>query len=495
MRIRTSPRRLARVGAAVLVVSSVLGSTAVVGAGTSTVPTPTITAATGGTGVPTIPSTTTFDLADVGYSGAEYILSGTASAYTSATPLTQDGKWTVTPASTAPYTTRAVVYRPTRAKDFNGTAVVEWLNVSGGVDANPDWVQMHTQMIRDGYAWIGVSAQANGLNATKGSDPERYAALSHPGDSYSYDMYSQIGEAVRSDRTLLGGLKPERVLAVGESQSASRLVTYLNAVAPTTDVFDGYLVHSRGGGGGALSQDPLPAIPVANPTLIRDDLDVPVFVYQAEGDVVGGNLGNRQPDTKRFRMWEGAGTAHYDTYGLVIGFYDTGDGQGEVDALASMQAPTNDPIPGVITCALPINTGPMHWHLNAVLHHLNRWVAEGTPPPKAPPLETTGSSPVAFALDEAGNAKGGARSPHVDAPIARLGGVSNTGEPPLGQFCRLFGTTVPFTDAELADRYESNRDFVRRWNKATNAALEAGYLLPEDAKLLKRAAAQSSIGG
>jgi hypothetical protein len=479
----------------VLVVSWLVGSAGAAGAQTATVPAPTITTATGGTGSPTLQSTTTFDLADVGYSGAEYILSGTASAYTSATPLTQDGKWTVTPASTAPYTTRAVVYRPTRAKDFNGTAIVEWLNVSGGVDANPDWVQMHTQMIRDGYAWIGVSAQANGLNATKGSDPERYAALSHPGDSYSYDMYSQIGEAVRSDRTLLGGLKPKRVLAVGESQSAGRLVTYLNAIAPSTDVFDGYLVHSRGGGGGALSQDPLPAIPVVNPTLIRDDLDVPVFVYQAETDVFNSNLGARQPDTKRFRMWEAAGTAHYDTYGLVMGFYDTGDGQGEVDALASMQEPTNEPIPGVITCALAINTGPMHWHLDAVLHHLNQWVVEGTPPPKAPLLETTGSSPVAYALDETGNAQGGVRSPHVDAPIARLGGVSNTGQPPLGQFCRLFGTTVPLTADELAARYESQRDFVKQWNKATDAALKAGYLVPEDAKLLKRAAAQSSVMG
>ena len=38
----------------------------------------------------------------------------------------------------------------------------------------------------------------------------------------------------------------DTVIADGESQSAGRMVTYINAVRPTTDVFDGFLVHSRG---------------------------------------------------------------------------------------------------------------------------------------------------------------------------------------------------------------------------------------------------------
>lgn len=469
------------------------GTTPGTTAGT-TVPSPTVTPASGGAGVPVLASTA-FDLGEVGYQGSEFILSGTASAYTSATPLTPDGKWTVTRGESAPYTTRVVVYRPKKAKAFNGTAVVEWLNVSGGVDANPDWMQTHTQLIRDGYAWVGVSAQAGGLNATKSSDPVRYASLSHPGDSFSYDMFSQAGQAVRRDPTILGGLKVKRVLAVGESQSAGRLVTYLDAVHLSAGVYDGFLVHSRGGGGAPLAQSPLPAVTVPNPTAIRDDLRVPVFVYQAETDVFNSNLGARQDDTRWFRLWEAAGTAHYDTYGLMIGGRDIGDGRGAVEALASMRNPTNDPVPGVITCNLAINTGPMHWHLDAVVHHLNEWVAKGTPPPKAPRLETTGSSPVAFVLDESGNATGGVRSPHVDAPIARLGGVGNSGEGPLGQFCRLFGTTVPFTDAELAARYGSQRGFVARWNQAVRRSLKAGYLLPEDARELERAAARSQIIG
>ena len=71
--------------------------------------------------------------------------------------------------------------------------------------------------------------------ALKVADPERYGALVHPGDDFSYDIFRQVGDAVR-DRAdaLLGGLVPERVLAIGESQSAFRLSTYVNAVAPTS---------------------------------------------------------------------------------------------------------------------------------------------------------------------------------------------------------------------------------------------------------------------
>ena len=55
----------------------------------------------------------------------------------------------------------------------------------------------------------------------------------HPGDSYSYSIFEQAGAAVRRDAaTVLSGLKPQRILALGESQSATRLVTYVNALQP-----------------------------------------------------------------------------------------------------------------------------------------------------------------------------------------------------------------------------------------------------------------------
>ena len=445
----------------------------------------------GGLGVISPANLNGFDLGRVGYQESEYQIQGTATAYTApGGSLTGDGKWAVTPGATAPYTTRAVVYRPTDARAFNGTVIVEWMNVSGTTDANPDWTLTHTELVRKGYVWVGVSAQAVGLNATKVVDPVRYAALSHPGDSFSYDMFSQAGHAVRANSALLlGGLTPKKVIAIGESQSAARLVTYINAAHPLVNEYDGFLVHSRGGGS-ALSQAPQEAISAPNPTLIRNDLDDPVFVFQTETDV---NVLTRQPDTAKFRMWEAAGSAHYDHYGLAIGPTDVGDGQGAVRNLAAMRNPTNAPSPS-FSCDVAINTGGTHWLLNTAVHHLNEWVVNGTAPPSAPPLQVASTGPLVFARDANGNAIGGVRSPQVDAPIAALGGTGNSGVGPIGQFCRLFGTTVPFTPEQLAARYPTHDAFVQQWAQAAINGVNAGYLLPDDAYELFISAVLSDIG-
>src|SRR5262245_22195413 len=112
---------------------------------------PTVTPATGGNGVPLVFGHAAFDLATVGYTQSEFFIAGNASAYSSMDPLTNDGKWTVTPVSPAAYKTRIVVNRPIDPADFNGSVVVEWLNVSGGADASPDWQHMHIELIRQGY--------------------------------------------------------------------------------------------------------------------------------------------------------------------------------------------------------------------------------------------------------------------------------------------------------------------------------------------------------
>ena len=216
-------------------------------------------------GTPLLPGDTAFDLASVGYERSEFFLDGTANAYSSAVPLASDGVWTVAPSLPRSYKTRIVVNRPADPRDFNGTVVVEWLNVSGQVDAAPAWLQTHVELIRRGYAWVGVSAQTAGINQLKcpalappfcpaAGDPARYGTLSHPGDSYSYDMFSQAGQAVLDDPDVLGGLVPERLIGFGESQSAGRLVTYIDAVHPLVDVYDGYFVLQPGfGRRGALA--------------------------------------------------------------------------------------------------------------------------------------------------------------------------------------------------------------------------------------------------
>jgi Alpha/beta hydrolase domain len=454
------------------------------------VPTPNVTPATGGGGVPVIPGFTAFDPASVGYVQSEVFLSGMASAYEPTTPLGADGKFSVAATSTAPYTSRAVVMRPIDPSRFNGTVVVEWLNVSGGVDAGPDWILAHTELVREGTVWVGVSAQKVGVDALKSSDAVRYAGLSHPGDSFSYDIFSQAGMGIHDDASVvLGGLQPQHLIAVGESQSAGRMVTYIDAVHPLAGVFDGFLVHSRGAGGARLSQSPQANVPIPTPSAIRDDLDVPVLVFQTETDVANSNLNVRQPDTDRYRLWEVAGTSHFDFYGLSIGLTDTGNGQGGVAVLASMLNPTNQPNPA-FTCGSPINTGPAHYVLDAAFFALTRWVSRGVQPPVAPRLQTTGVSPVVFATDAVGNVLGGIRTPAVDVPVATLSGLGQTGS----QFCFLFGTTHAFTPAQLTATYPNHGQFVAPWKAATKSARRAGFLVDADAKELDSAAAHSDIG-
>ena len=203
---------------------------------------------TGGLGSPSLPIAS-YSLAKLGYAESEYFFSGTAASYANTAPLGPDGRWSVRPATYAAYKSRMVVVRPKNPAAFSGTVVVEWLNVSGGSDGAADWSLGHDEMIRSGDAYIGVSAQDVGVEALKAEDPARYSSLVDPGDSYSYSIFSQAGEAVHKDAAkILPGLEPHLVIAAGESQSAFRLTTYVDAIAPLVNVFDSYLINSRSGG-------------------------------------------------------------------------------------------------------------------------------------------------------------------------------------------------------------------------------------------------------
>jgi hypothetical protein len=464
---------------------------------------PTVGAATTVTpypGVPDIGGHSMFDLGTLGYTQSEFLIEGTATAYGSAAALTSDGKWTVAPSHTAAYRSRIVVNRPIDEADFNGTVVVEWFNVSGNRDTGPDWQHTHVELMRRGYAWVGVSAQLAGVNRML-TDPAlspRYgpggANLVHPGDSFSYDIFSQAGQVLRDEpEVVLGGFDPEVLIAAGESQSAGRLVTYANAIQPVHHVFDGFFVHSRGANGAALRQAPqTPAINTPTPTFFRDDLDVPVMVFQAENDT--GGIVARQADSDgplgKYRLYEVAGTAHFDHYGLLLAGFDTGSRQSVTDWFNSMLQPTAQPIPQLPPCTLPVNSGPATFVARAAIAHLNRWITEGTPPPTAARLQTTSLAPVIYAEDANGNALGGVRTPAVDVPVAKLRGQGNTG----GGFCGLFGVTSPLSAAQLAQLYKNHGSFVSKWGKAINDAVAAGFLVSEDGQHLHVVGAQSSIG-
>jgi Alpha/beta hydrolase domain len=411
------------------------------------------------------------DLEAIGYTQEEFFASGTATAYAADGELGGDGRWTFTPASTAPYKTRFIVRRPSAPDRFNGTVVVEWLNVTV-VEAGPDWTYARRALVDDGAAWVGVSVQALGVvggmsliqtglaeqqsasGGIRASNPERYGSLDHPGDPYAFDIYSQVGAALRSpgDVPVLGDGRARKIVAAGESQSAGFLTTYVNAIQPQAHVFDGFFVHSRG----LSAAQPDASRPVRGSGTayrFRPDLDVPVMVFETETDV-GPVLRYgmaRQPDNRRLRIWEVAGTAHADAY-LLGG------------AGASL-------CPGS-----EVNNGPQHYVANAAMAALLRWVEEGKAPPRASRIRTTGDG-TTIVRDKHGIAVGGIRTPSVDVPVQTLSGESQVQSAPL---CAIFGSTVPFEAATLASLYPTKDAYLRAFDKALDRAIDKGFVRRAD---------------
>jgi hypothetical protein len=250
-------------------------------------------------------------------------------------------------------------------------------------------------------------------------------------------------------------MRPEQLLAIGESQSAIALVTYYNGVQPLAGVIDGFFLHSRSSFG----------LPLVGPgefadlasgfgtteTIIRTDLDAPVLNQQAENDVIGflNSISVRQPDSDTFRLWEVAGTAHADARQLgTIG-----------DSL---------------DCGLPINNGPQHFVAKAALNSLDKWVRTGELPPAAARLDLESDSPPVFLRDADGIAQGGIRTPQVDVPVDVLSGVAG---PNPSIICILLGSTTPLSDERLAELYLSREDYEQRYAAATEAVIDAGFVL------------------
>lgn len=426
-----------------------------------------------------------------GYVEEEYFLQGEATAYEPEGELGEDGRWTVTEVGTAPYLTRLIVRRPADAHDFDGTVFVEWLNVTAGVDGDPDFGLTHPELLQHGSAYIGVSAQQVGVEGGEGAlpieipgvevqalkqwDPDRYGELTHPGDPYSYDIFSQAAQAVRrpGDVDVLDGLAARHVIAMGESQSGARMLSYVNAAHPVARIYDGFLVHSRGGGGAPLGEGGF--VLGDGVARVRDDLEEPVLQFETETDLFGvlGFHRARQDDTDVLRTWEVAGTAHAD--------------QSILDYNAEMAREVAGGGFDLAALCGSINEGPQAEVLRAAVAALRTWVVDGEPPAEAPPLEVAGD---AIARDERGIARGGIRMPAVDAPISVL-----TGEAPPGGsvLCLLFGETRPFDAPTLAGLYPTHRDYVDAVTASADEAVAAGFLLRADAAQIVAAAEDADI--
>ncbi|MGA8544370.1 MAG: alpha/beta hydrolase domain-containing protein [Mycobacterium sp.] len=447
-----------------------------------------------------------FDIASLGYVADEFFISGTASSYSSACELGSDGRWSVTPSGAGDFTTRMVVLTPADRTRFNGTVLVEWLNVSGGIDAPAVWMMAHREIVRGGYAYVAVSAQRVGIQggvnlmgldmSLKSQDPKRYAALHHPGDAFCYDVFSEAGRLLKDGQhsAVLRELRAEHVVAMGESQSALFLTTYVNAIDPLAQVFDGFLVHSRFGPAAPLDGGSIFDVLESNTSeavRFRPDLRAPLVTIITETDLFAGPrrgyYAARQPEGQRLRVWEIAGTAHADNYTIQVAPIDTGSAA--LTDIVAAYAPTNMLMGEQLDHC--INFAPQHHYvLQAALSQLCRWVRGGDAAPSAVPIELTDAEPPQPVLDANGLAEGGVRTPWADVPIARTSGLGSEET----TMASIFGSGELFDTATVRRLYPGGAaDYLERFTVALDSAIQSGFILADDREeILQLAAATFS---
>jgi len=173
---------------------------------------------------------TQFDLTAAGYVEEEYFFEGAGGAYKS----------------------RMVVRRPAKAEDFNCTLLVEWYNTTNGYDVEVDWIYGHEQIMRDGYAWVGISAQTTNVVASSSGiaslakwSPSRYGSLHSDSEGLAFEIWAEGIKAARAPGAVdpLGGLPVTRVIALGASQSSIFEQAYYNSNQAKDRVIENALSH------------------------------------------------------------------------------------------------------------------------------------------------------------------------------------------------------------------------------------------------------------
>jgi len=347
----------------------------------------------------------------------------------------------------APYESRMLVRLPRDPKDFTGTVVVEWLNVTGQTDLETTWPVEAQWLMRHGIGYVGVSAQLAGVccgpTTLKGWDPVRYATLVHPSDTFAPDIFAQAMQALKDpadNRTTtlspkqvdpMLGMKAEHIVANGASQSASQLTDFVNG-GYNRGVVDLYVI-TRGGGP-------------------YNDFSTPIFQLNEEGNSAP------QADNPHYRAWEEAGTAHAPAAWWNYVW---------AEESAGFAAPG---LPDPLNSACSVNRGSVDYSARALSDWVDRYFQTGELPPSQPRVTLDASGNVV--RDANGLAEGGVRQPFVQVPVAL--NRSDTTD------CPLWGLYRPWTSAKVKSLYATHADYVQKVKQAADADVANGTLLPED---------------
>ncbi|MBL8774991.1 MAG: hypothetical protein JNK12_03630 [Acidimicrobiales bacterium] len=442
-----------------------------------------------------------FDVGAFGYEEGEFSFGGRARAIAAAG------------LPPAPYRSRMIVWTPRDPREFNGTTVVEWAQVSdvGDFELTVETNDEAAMLMEDGYAFAVVSAEQRGVCAPTadgcpgtslvGADPERYGALRHPGDAYAFDIFDQAIEAIRFPTGVapLGGLDTRLVIAQGFQRSVAKYFPHGTPDPPPADAplgvhgpLNAYL--ASGSDDDARLVDAFlvdGAAPAGQPEGYR----VPTLHHLDESAIEA----EPTPDGPNHVTWEVVGAPHADRWSVD---HVELPGPGPLAPRLSLPEEqarrarfddfgvTEDPAGAV--CAPGTARGtrfPRRYSLTAALAALRTWLETGVPAPAAPRVERADPLPddaaQTLARDRDGTARGGLRLPIVTVPSSAYD----------GEACISSGTSALLPASRLASLYPSHRDYVRRLATATDRAVADGFLRCPDAEDILQVASASDVGG
>lgn len=435
------------------------------------------------------------DLARAGYVEEEYYLSGVAPA------ITADGQ----ALAQAPYVTRFLIRKPVDPARFNGTVVIEPFSWFGARAAG--WILTRAYLLRRGYAFVAYTLDINApahdpkfpapppgvtddsqaqyggivnLEFMRGFDYARYAPLGTYYDPARFvrgglpDPFLPQAQGIGAELALLlktpaatgpvGGLAVRRVYVNNWAVQAQVWFDYLDQgrhqqwrMPDGRPLIDAYMT-------GRFSYGEVAGEPNRVPRHLPANTPFVTIFSQSETthDAIEHIALPPDSDQPMLRYYEVLGMPHLRLADL---------GTQEIEPLPNSRGKPHDP-----RCQVLYNE-PAELSASALLDGMDRWVREGRPMPRVPRVVR---STQGLARDpRTGNPLGGVRPPWVMVPAATYWTDFETG-------CGVvYDTKVPYPPARLRALYGNHARYARRFAAATQAALAAGLLLPEDAATLR----------
>ncbi|KAJ5250190.1 hypothetical protein N7489_000600 [Penicillium chrysogenum] len=382
------------------------------------------------------------------------------------------------------YCTRLLLRCPADPDKFSGLVVAEPSHLWGGTTI---WRLISRWLMRNGHAWLEIDSQAPAaIDQIKNVDPERYkdmhfipcrtleefssnipsfANAEELWENYrifkerwwsatlqSPEILVAASHALRSGQL---GIKADRVVLAGLSQTADLIRKFIvesrhfrlpDGYAP----FQGFMPCQCDGG------DPLPDLRDAKIIEILGEFEL-VYIKA----LYGGSEAppHRRPDSPSFRLYEVAGMSHRETRYLSMA--------------------DNKRLSVVDLEGAQWTTFASSFVYHALFDAMNNWITTGVAPPRGTTIEVDNFGDIE--RDEYGNALAGVRTVHTDVPTAKIIDVTPQPHPHWHT-----GTEVPFKDVNLWALYKTVENYRRQAGEAIDRQIEAGFLLPEDAEVLRR---------